>query len=424
MSDFQSIGLAKPILRALESEGYTDPTPIQDQAITPMMQRKDLLGIAQTGTGKTAAFALPTLHLLATGAKKALRREPRALILAPTRELAGQITDSIHAYSKELPLRSMVAVGGVSIRPQMQKLNRGVHILVATPGRLLDLMEQGHASLRSVQIFILDEADRMLDMGFIHDVRKIAAQLPDHRQTALFSATMPRNVKGLADKLLTNPFLAEVTPQATTVEKIEQQVLFVPQNKKMQLLIEMLSDKQIKRALVFARTKYGANRISEKIARTGIHADAIHGNKSQNARQKALDKFRTGSIRVLVATDIAARGIDVEGITHVINFDLPNEPENYVHRIGRTARAGRQGVAISFCQVNERHYLKSIEKVIRQTVPVSNDHPYHEEQPSKNEAKNKKSHAPGINKVKMKQSSKSRHRRRNRNRRKKPKLAA
>ncbi len=424
MSDFQSIGLAKPILRALESEGYTDPTPIQDQAITPMMQRKDLLGIAQTGTGKTAAFALPTLHLLATGAKKALRREPRALILAPTRELAGQITDSIHAYSKELPLRSMVAVGGVSIRPQMQKLNRGVHILVATPGRLLDLMEQGHASLRSVQIFILDEADRMLDMGFIHDVRKIAAQLPDHRQTALFSATMPRNVKGLADKLLTNPFLAEVTPQATTVEKIEQQVLFVPQNKKMQLLIEMLSDKQIKRALVFARTKYGANRISEKIARTGIHADAIHGNKSQNARQKALDKFRTGSIRVLVATDIAARGIDVEGITHVINFDLPNEPENYVHRIGRTARAGRQGVAISFCQVNERHYLKSIEKVIRQTVPVSNDHPYHDEQPSKNEAKNKKSHAPGINKVKMKQSSKSRHRRRNRNRRKKPKLAA
>ena len=424
MSDFQSIGLAKPILRALESEGYTDPTPIQDQAITPMMERKDLLGIAQTGTGKTAAFALPTLHLLATGGKKALRREPRALILAPTRELAGQITDSIHAYSKELPLRSMVAVGGVSIRPQMQKLNRGVHILVATPGRLLDLMEQGHASLRSVQIFILDEADRMLDMGFIHDVRKIAAQLPDRRQTALFSATMPRNVKGLADKLLTNPFLAEVTPQATTVEKIEQQVLFVPQNKKMQLLIEMLSDKQIKRALVFARTKYGANRISEKIARTGIHADAIHGNKSQNARQKALDKFRTGSIRVLVATDIAARGIDVEGITHVINFDLPNEPENYVHRIGRTARAGRQGVAISFCQVNERHYLKSIEKVIRQTVPVSNDHPYQEEQPSKNEAKNKKSHAPGINKVKMKQSSKSRHRRRNRNRRKKPKLAA
>ena len=424
MSDFQSIGLAKPILRALESEGYTDPTPIQDQAITPMMERKDLLGIAQTGTGKTAAFALPTLHLLATGGKKALRREPRALILAPTRELAGQITDSIHAYSKELPLRSMVAVGGVSIRPQMQKLNRGVHILVATPGRLLDLMEQGHVSLRSVQIFILDEADRMLDMGFIHDVRKIAAQLPDRRQTALFSATMPRNVKGLADKLLTNPFLAEVTPQATTVEKIEQQVLFVPQNKKMQLLIEMLSDKQIKRALVFARTKYGANRISEKIARTGIHADAIHGNKSQNARQKALDKFRTGSIRVLVATDIAARGIDVEGITHVINFDLPNEPENYVHRIGRTARAGRQGVAISFCQVNERHYLKSIEKVIRQTVPVSNDHPYQEEQPSKNEAKNKKSHAPGINKVKMKQSSKSRHRRRNRNRRKKPKLAA
>ena len=424
MSNFQSIGLAKPLLRALKSEGYTDPTPIQDHAITPMMERKDLLGIAQTGTGKTAAFALPTLHLLATGGKKALRREPRALILAPTRELAGQITDRIHAYSKELPLRSMVAVGGVSIRPQIQKLNRGVHILVATPGRLLDLMEQGHASLRSVQIFVLDEADRMLDMGFIHDVRKIASQLPDRRQTALFSATMPKNVKGLADKLLTKPVLAEVTPPATTVEKIEQQVLFVPQNKKIQLLIEMLSDKKIKRALIFARTKYGANRISEKITKTGINADAIHGNKSQNARQKALDKFRTGSIRVLVATDIAARGIDVEDITHVINFDLPNEPENYVHRIGRTARAGRQGIAISFCQANERHYLKSIEKVIRQTVPVSNDHPYHEEQPSKNEAKNKKSQAPRNNKVNMKQSSKNRHGRRNRKRRKKPKLAA
>jgi len=424
MSNFQSIGLAKPLLRALKSEGYTDPTPIQDHAITPMMERKDLLGIAQTGTGKTAAFALPTLHLLATGGKKALRREPRALILAPTRELAGQITDRIHAYSKELPLRSMVAVGGVSIRPQIQKLNRGVHILVATPGRLLDLMEQGHASLRSVQIFVLDEADRMLDMGFIHDVRKIASQLPDRRQTALFSATMPKNVKGLADKLLTKPVLAEVTPPATTVEKIEQQVLFVPQNKKIQLLIEMLSDKKIKRALIFARTKYGANRISEKITKTGINADAIHGNKSQNARQKALDKFRTGSIRVLVATDIAARGIDVEDITHVINFDLPNEPENYVHRIGRTARAGRQGIAISFCQANERHYLKSIEKVIRQTVPVSNDHPYHEEQPLKNEAKNKKSQAPRNNKVNMKQSSKNRHGRRNRKRRKKPKLAA
>jgi len=424
MSGFQSIGLAKPILRALKSEGYTDPTPIQDQAITPMMERKDLLGIAQTGTGKTAAFALPTLHLLATGGKKALRREPRALILAPTRELAGQITDSIHAYSKDLPLRSMVAVGGVSIRPQMQKLNRGVHILVATPGRLLDLMKQGHASLRSVQIFILDEADRMLDMGFIHDVKKIAAQLPDHRQTALFSATMPKNVKVLADKLLTKPVLAEVTPPATTVEKIEQQVLFVPQNKKMQLLIEMLGDKKIKRALVFARTKYGANRVSEKITKTGINADAIHGNKSQNARQKALDKFRTGSIRVLVATDIAARGIDVEGITHVINFDLPNEPENYVHRIGRTARAGRQGVAISFCQTSERHYLKSIEKVIRQPVPIFYDHPYHEEQPTKDKVKNKKFPASDNNKVKTKQGSKNRHRRRNRNRKRKSKLAA
>ena len=424
MSDFQKIGLAKPILRALKSAGYTHPTPIQDQAITPLMEHNNLLGIAQTGTGKTAAFALPTLHLLATGGKKALRREPRALILAPTRELAGQITDSIHAYSKDLPLRSMVAVGGVSIRPQMQKLNRGVHILVATPGRLLDLMKQGHVSLRSVQIFILDEADRMLDMGFIHDVKKIAAQLPDHRQTALFSATMPKNVKVLADKLLTKPVLAEVTPPATTVEKIEQQVLFVPQNKKMQLLIEMLGNKKIKRALVFARTKYGANRVSEKITKTGINADAIHGNKSQNARQKALDKFRTGSIRVLVATDIAARGIDVEGITHVINFDLPNEPENYVHRIGRTARAGRQGVAISFCQTSERHYLKSIEKVIRQPVPIFYDHPYHEEQPRKDKVKNKKFPASDNNKVKTKQGSKNRHRRRNRNRKRKSKLAA
>ena len=400
MQDFKDIGLSKPILRAIAAKGYAVPTSIQAKVIKPMLDGRDLLGISQTGTGKTAAFLLPTLHLLASSGKKALQREPRALILAPTRELAGQIDKSIGAYGRELPIRSMAAIGGVSIRPQMQTLKRGVHLLVATPGRLIDLLNQGSASLRSIQVFVLDEADRMLDMGFIHDVRKIAGHLPMERQTALFSATMPKAVRGLAGSLLSTPIQIEVSPPSTVVKKVMQKVLFVPQKEKAKLLIELLYDQKIKSALVFVRTKYTANRISEKIVKSGIRADAIHGNKSQNARQRALDKFQKGKLRVLVATDIASRGIDVKGVTHVINFDLPNEPESYVHRIGRTARAGNNGTAISFCQSNEIHHLKGIEKVIREPIPASSEHHYCGEKSPKSETRTMEFFETGNNKNK------------------------
>ncbi len=377
MTDFEGFELAQPLLRAIADEGYTAATPIQGMSIPTLLKGEDLLGVAQTGTGKTASFALPLLHRLSKKDAKPKSRKPRGLILAPTRELAGQIGDSLKAYGRHMSLRTTVVFGGVSIRPQIKTLARGVDVLVATPGRLIDLMNQRHVRLDDIEIFILDEADRMLDMGFIPDVRKIAAAVPKHRQTVLFSATMPKSIQGLADSLLNDPVQVEVAPAATTAEKVDQRVLFVPKDKKRALISELMADEGIERVLVFTRTKHGADRVARHLDRCGVRSDAIHGNKTQNARQKALKAFRGGRIRALVATDIAARGIDVDGVTHVINFDLPNEPESYVHRIGRTARAGATGVAISFCDFEERGYLRDIEKTIRQSVPVNEDHPFH-----------------------------------------------
>jgi ATP-dependent RNA helicase RhlE len=377
MTDFSSLQLAQSILRALNDEGYTTPTPIQEKALPVLLEGRDLVGIAQTGTGKTAAFALPILNHLKGAAGKTRSKRPQALILAPTRELAGQIGDSLAAYGRYLGLRYSVVFGGTSIRPQIRNLERGVHVLVATPGRLLDLMNQGCVQLGSVEVFVLDEADRMLDMGFIRDVRKIVASLPKKRQTALFSATMPAAIEELAASLLDNPARVEATPQASTAERVEQSVLFVAKDNKRALLSALLKDRAIERVLVFTRTKHGANRVAQHLHATGIAADAIHGNKSQSARQRALKDFRAGRIRALVATDIAARGIDVDGVTHVINFELPADPESYVHRIGRTARAGNTGIAISFCDHGERGTLRDIERTIRQSVAANTDHPFH-----------------------------------------------
>jgi len=377
MTDFKDLKLAEPLLRALGEEGYATPTPIQGKSIPALLEQRDLLGIAQTGTGKTASFALPLLHRLSLSNRKAVSNKPRALILAPTRELATQISENLFAYGRHLHLRTAVVFGGTSIRAQIQAMARGVHILVATPGRFMDLMAQGHIILDNVEVFVLDEADRMLDMGFVRDVKKIAAALPRERQTVLFSATMPKAVQGLANGLLTDPVRVEVAPAATTAEKIAQKILFVPKEKKRELMCELLKDEAIKRVLVFTRTKRGADRVAKFLQNSGVRADAIHGNKAQNARQRALTGFKSGRIRALVATDIAARGIDVDGVTHVINFELPDDPENYVHRIGRTARAGSSGIALSFCDLEERAVLRDIEKTIRQTIPVMEDQPYH-----------------------------------------------
>ena len=377
MTDFSGLQLAQPILRAVMDEGYTTPTPIQAQSIPSLIQGHDLLGVAQTGTGKTASFALPLLHRLSENMCKLHRRQPRALILAPTRELAVQIGDSFKTYGRHAGLRSATVFGGASIVPQIKALAKGVHILVATPGRLLDLMNQGKVSLGEVEVFVLDEADRMLDMGFIPDVRKISKALPEQRQTVMFSATMPAPVKALADGLLHDPVHVEITPAATTVEKIEQRVMFLPKDKKRALLSNLFAGPDLKRVLVFTRTKHGADKLAKYLSQGGVASDVIHGNKSQNARQRALKNFRSGHVRALVATDVAARGIDVDGITHVINFELPNEPESYVHRIGRTARAGATGIAISFCDSDERVYLRDIERTIGQSVNVIDDHPFH-----------------------------------------------
>jgi ATP-dependent RNA helicase RhlE len=379
MTTFEGLNLAQPILRAVTNEGYTTPSPIQEQSIPSLLEGHDLMGVAQTGTGKTAAFALPILHLLDFKTCKLHRRQPRALILAPTRELAVQIGENIKTYGRHLDLRSTVVFGGASIRTQTQKLSQGVHIVVATPGRLLDLMNQGKIQLGQVEMFVLDEADRMLDMGFIPDVRKIAKALPEKRQTVMFSATMPTAVRALADGLLNDPVHVEITPAATTVEKVEQRVMFMAKDKKRASLSELFTNPALKRVLVFTRTKHGADKVAKYLAQGGVKSDAIHGNKSQNARQHALRNFSSGNVRALVATDVAARGIDVDGITHVINFELPNEPESYVHRIGRTARAGASGIAISFCDGEERGYLRDIERTISQTITVIEDHPYHDD---------------------------------------------
>ncbi len=379
MNDFKGLGLIEPLTRALDRDGYEKPTPIQAGAIPVLLKGRDLLGVAQTGTGKTAAFVLPMVQRLHEANAKPARKCPRALILAPTRELALQIHESVLSYARFIDIRSIVIFGGVPMPKQIKALNAGAQILVATPGRLLDLMNQDKVRLNKIETFVLDEADRMLDMGFVHDVKKVAAAVPEKRQTLLFSATMPGSVRSLADGLLTEPEYIEVTPQSTTQERVEQRVLFVPKNKKRTLLTGVMQDDAITKVLVFTRTKHSADRVARHLDKSGVRADAIHGNKTQSARQRALKAFSSGKLRALVATDIAARGIDVDGVSHVINFDLPNEPESYVHRIGRTARGGEDGQAISFCDAEERGYLRAIEKAIQQAVEVFADHPFHDE---------------------------------------------
>jgi ATP-dependent RNA helicase RhlE len=376
--DFGSLNLCQPLLAALDEIGYVTPTPIQEQAIPLLMEGRDMLGCAQTGTGKTAAFSLPILDAMAEDPWSGKRRI-RSLMLCPTRELASQIRDNIEEYARHLDIHSMVMFGGVSQRPQEKKLRKGVDILIATPGRLLDLIGQGLVDLSNVQFLVLDEADRMLDMGFIRDIRKILALIPEDRQSLLFSATMPSSIVELSRDMLYEPVKIEVTPESTTVEAIEQSLMFVMKSDKRALLTHIIRDENPEKVLVFSRTKHGCNRIVKQLAADGIEALAIHGNKSQGARERALGGFRNGTLQVLIATDVASRGIDVSDISHVINLDLPNEPEVYVHRIGRTGRAGQGGITIAFCDENEGEYLRDIEKTIRQKIPVDEDHPFHSE---------------------------------------------
>jgi ATP-dependent RNA helicase RhlE len=375
---FAALGLNDALLRAVADAGYETPTPIQIQAIPDALTGRDVLGCAQTGTGKTASFALPILQRLSAnyGGPRRGHRPIRALILAPTRELAIQIDDSFSGYGKHSGLRNTVIYGGVGQNPQVAALRRGVDILTATPGRLLDLIGQGYVKLDQVEAFVLDEVDRMMDMGFIHDVRRVIKLVPQQRQTLLFSATMPRDIVKLAATILHNPLKVTVTPEKPAVEAIEQSVYFVGKKQKQFLLEYVLSDKSVTRALVFTRTKHGANKVVKKLVRAGISAAPIHGNKSQSARQRSLQSFRDGTTRVLVATDVVARGIDVEEISHVIQFDLPNVSEDYVHRIGRTGRAGAAGMAVSFCDEDERPFLRDIEKLLRKRIPVVVNHPF------------------------------------------------
>ena len=385
---FIDLGVAAPLARALASENHAVPTPIQAKAIPLILEGRDLLGVAQTGTGKTAAFVLPILQRLALRQEPAKAKTVRALILAPTRELALQIGERIGAYGRHTRLRHTVILGGVGQNPQVKALARGIDILVATPGRLLDLVGQGHVILGRVAFFVLDEADRMLDMGFIRDVRKIIAGLPKDRQSLLFSATMPADVAALAHDMLKSPVRIDVSPAAPTVERIDQRVFFVDAPGKRVLLASLLTDPALARVLVFTRTKHGANRVAEQLERSGIAAEAIHGNKSQSARQSALEGFRSGRARVLVATDIAARGIDVDSVTHVINYELPNVPESYVHRIGRTARAGASGIAFSFCDPSERPHLREIEALTKRRLIVEGKSPVEPAAPSVGERAN------------------------------------
>ncbi|MBS1645591.1 MAG: DEAD/DEAH box helicase [Bacteroidetes bacterium] len=374
---FNDLGLIAPILDALQDEGYAHPTPIQEASIPILLTSKDLIGCAQTGTGKTAAFAIPILQLLTRFQTKGQTgRDIKCLILSPTRELAIQIGESFSAYGKNLRLRHTVIFGGVSQHAQVQALQRGVDILVATPGRLLDLIAQRIVHLSQIQIFVLDEADRMLDMGFINDVKKVITRLPEQRQTLLFSATMPMEIQSLANTILQQPEKVEVTPVSSTADTIEQCIYFVEKPNKKALLHHVLKNPEIKNALIFTRTKHGADKVVKDLNKAGITAEAIHGNKSQNARQRALNNFKDGTIRTLVATDIAARGIDIDELSHVINFELPNIPESYVHRIGRTGRAGMDGKAIAFCDQEELPYLKDIQKLIGKQIPEGTDNPY------------------------------------------------
>lgn len=371
---FADLRLSESLVRAVTAEGYEIATPIQAQSIPHVLEGKDVLGVAQTGTGKTAAFALPILHRLMEKPQSAKRRV-RCLVIAPTRELATQIGDSFRTYGRHTGLQSLVIFGGVNQNPQVGALRRGVDILVATPGRLVDLMEQGYCDLNAVEVLVLDEADRMLDMGFIHDIRKIVAKVPAKRQTLFFSATMPTEIKRLAGSILRHPVTVQVTPVSSTAERVEQCVYFVEKKNKPNLLAHLVDNLPMARAIVFSRTKHGADKVVRHLHVRGIKSEAIHGNKSQNARQRALENFKSGRIPVLVATDIASRGIDIDGITHVVNYDLTHEPETYVHRIGRTARAGAAGMAVSFCDQEERENLRAIERLIRQALLVRNDHP-------------------------------------------------
>ncbi|MGN7720058.1 DEAD/DEAH box helicase [Chitinophaga sp. 22620] len=375
---FENLSLIAPILRALETQGYTTPTPIQTQAIPVVLAQKDLLACAQTGTGKTAAFAIPILQLLYKEKQAATTpdRHIKTLILTPTRELAIQIAENIRDYGAHTGIKHLVIFGGVSAHTQIQALKQGTDILVATPGRLLDLWQQGHINLRYIRQFVLDEADRMLDMGFIHDVKRVITKLPEKRQTLFFSATMPTEIAGLANSILTNPEKVAVTPVSSTAEKVEQQLYYVDKGSKRSLLIHVLRDPSIVSALVFTRTKHGADRVAKELSKAGVMASAIHGDKSQNSRQRALTDFKAGRVRVLVATDIAARGIDVDNLSHVINYEIPNVPETYVHRIGRTGRGGASGIALSFCEAEERPYVKDITKLIGQAIPVVSGHPF------------------------------------------------
>ena len=378
-ASFSELKLIEPIQKAISDTGYTTPTPIQSQAIPVLLEGRDLLGVAQTGTGKTAAFALPILNRLATVESRIEPRSCRVLILTPTRELAIQIHESFQTYGKHLRLRMAVVFGGVGQGPQVTALSRGVDVLVATPGRLLDLIDQKYINLKSLEVFVLDEADRMLDMGFIHDIRKVVKLLPAKRQTLFFSATMPPDITQLAQTMLTEPIRVEVTPVSSTAEKIAQWVMYTDRETKKDALRWLLAKKEFSKVIVFTRTKHGANKVAELLTKNKVPSEAIHGNKSQNARQRALENFKAGRIRVLIATDIAARGIDIDEISHVINFEVPNVAESYVHRIGRTARAGHEGVAVSLCDADERSFIRDIEKLIGKPIPVIKDHPYHSE---------------------------------------------
>ena len=376
MTDFQSLGLSKTLLKAVEDEGYTTPTPVQQQSIPPLLDGRDVLGVAQTGTGKTAAFALPVLQIMERR-KTQGKRYIRALILSPTRELAAQIDERFDAYSKNMDIRHRVIFGGVKQNPQVRDLNKGLDILVATPGRLLDLIGQGFIDLSNVEFFVLDEADRMLDMGFIRDIEKVLKLLPKKRQNLLFSATMPKSIAKLAGSFLNNAVMVDVSPKEMTVDRIEQKIMFLRKADKRRLLVKLIKEQKVERGIVFTRTKHGANRLVKQLGQSNLSAAAIHGNKSQGARTRALAGFKDGSIPILVATDIASRGIDVEGITHVFNYDLPNEPESYVHRIGRTARAGRSGIAYAFCDNTESGYLVGIQQLIGKEIPVDSQHDFH-----------------------------------------------
>ncbi|MCH2449000.1 MAG: DEAD/DEAH box helicase [Gracilimonas sp.] len=373
---FKSLNLSTPILKSLEEEGYTHPTPIQSQAIPIALKGSDVLGCAQTGTGKTAAFAIPILQLLNASKKHGNNRKIRSLIVTPTRELAIQIDESFQSYGRYTNLETAVVFGGVNQKGQVRKLKRGVDILTATPGRLLDLMNQGFISLSDIEIFVLDEADRMLDMGFINDIKKLLKALPNKRQTLFFSATMPSEIVHLSKSILNNPVKVEVTPESSTVDIIKQGIYFVDKGNKKNLLVDVLQEAGSKSALVFTRTKHGANKVVKLLNSQNIQAEAIHGNKSQAARQRALGNFKDQITRVLVATDIAARGIDVDELEYVINYEIPNIPETYVHRIGRTGRAGLDGTALSFCDAQEKSHLKDIEKLIGKNIPVIDDHEY------------------------------------------------